>query len=179
MTRRIIHTVWAPLVAVSACVCVGCATVGETPISQRLHTPSISAAHESQILAVNDNEAETCERIGTEVIGAAAEVLFAPGSAGLTAEGRDAVAKIAMYMRDAPAETGVRVLAYSDSGSGVRHVRKKDLVRLSQKRADAVRGALIESGVTAGRITAKGRGPDNPKATRAASRRVEIVVLRP
>jgi outer membrane protein OmpA-like peptidoglycan-associated protein len=56
---------------------------------------------------------------------------------------------------------------------------------LSQRRADAVRTALLERGVSAGRITTKGYGESYPvagnktAAGRQQNRRVEIVVLNP
>ena len=55
-------------------------------------------------------------------------------------------------------------------------------VNLSQKRANSVRNHLIDSGVAANRLTAKGYGPDKPVASndtqagRADNRRVELVV---
>ena len=55
-------------------------------------------------------------------------------------------------------------------------------VNLSQKRADSVRRYLINNGVSADRLTAKGYGPDKPvasndtKAGRADNRRVELVL---
>ena len=53
---------------------------------------------------------------------------------------------------------------------------------LSQQRADAVRTWLIEHGVDAGRLEARGYGPDNPlvpnitPANRARNRRVQFVI---
>ena len=58
----------------------------------------------------------------------------------------------------------------------------KGNVNLSQKRANSVRNHLIDNGVAANRLTAKGYGPDKPVASndtqagRADNRRVELVV---
>ncbi len=58
-------------------------------------------------------------------------------------------------------------------------------LRLSQERAEAVRGFLVASGVDAGRVTAVGYGEGRPVASnetdtgRALNRRVEFTVLNP
>jgi len=41
--------------------------------------------------------------------------------------------------------------------------KKSSNVKLSQKRADAVKGWLVGKGIDAKRITAKGYGPDQPR----------------
>ncbi len=57
-------------------------------------------------------------------------------------------------------------------------------VKLSQSRADTVRQYLIDQGVSANRLTAKGYGPDKPVSNnstasgRSQNRRVELVPLR-
>ena len=56
------------------------------------------------------------------------------------------------------------------------------LQKLSQRRADALRGYLVKKGVAAGRLTARGRGADVPIQNnssdegRRANRRVEMIV---
>lgn len=57
--------------------------------------------------------------------------------------------------------------------------------RLSRQRAEAVRRALIDRGIAAGRLEATGHGPSRPiadnetEAGRAQNRRIEIKVIRP
>lgn len=57
--------------------------------------------------------------------------------------------------------------------------------RLSRQRAEAVRRALIDRGIAAGRLEAAGHGPSRPiadnatEAGRAQNRRIEIKVIRP
>jgi OOP family OmpA-OmpF porin len=56
-------------------------------------------------------------------------------------------------------------------------------LKLSQKRAEAVKGYLLEQGVDAARVQAKGYGKENPVATndtdegRERNRRVELHIL--
>jgi OOP family OmpA-OmpF porin len=59
-------------------------------------------------------------------------------------------------------------------------------LQLSQERAEAVRGWLLQnSGLTPARVTALGYGADRPVATndseegRALNRRIEIILARP
>jgi len=69
----------------------------------------------------------------------------------------------------------VEVAGYTDNSGARAHN-----VRLSQARAEAVRTYLIQKGVPADRLMAKGYGPDNPVASnatsagRAQNRRVEL-----
>lgn len=89
------------------------------------------------------------------------------------------IQNLAAFMRKHP-NTKVEVAGYTDNqGSPTRNEK------LSQKRADSVKTALIKAGVDPDRITAKGYGPSNPVASnktaegRKQNRRVmaEISVL--
>jgi outer membrane protein OmpA-like peptidoglycan-associated protein len=57
-------------------------------------------------------------------------------------------------------------------------------LRLSQERADAVRTALVNLGVEASRLSARGFGQDKPlvpntsDANRARNRRVQLMILK-
>ncbi len=72
-------------------------------------------------------------------------------------------------------ERRVRLNAYTDSSGSDAYNQA-----LSQRRADSVRAYLVEHGVAAGRIEARGLGESNPVASnetpegRAENRRVEI-----
>lgn len=101
---------------------------------------------------------------------------FASGQATLTAGAARQVRAIAALLEAMPAAS-VRVEGHTDSQGGDDANR-----RLSQRRADAVRDALVKGGVPARVVQAVGRGAaapvaDNASAAgRARNRRVEVVV---
>jgi outer membrane protein OmpA-like peptidoglycan-associated protein len=101
---------------------------------------------------------------------------FAFGESDLTAAGRAKVRDTAATLNKYPARR-VQVNGYTDSfGSDANNQR------LSERRANAVREALIEDGVSPSRITTRGDGSSNPVASnataegRAHNRRVEIIL---
>jgi outer membrane protein OmpA-like peptidoglycan-associated protein len=101
-------------------------------------------------------------------------VTFETAKAVLTPEAKVILDKVAESLVANP-EVRVEVAGYTDS-RGARAYN----VRLSQDRAASVRAYLVEKGVAADRMTAKGYGPDSPvdsnatDAGRARNRRVEL-----
>lgn len=101
---------------------------------------------------------------------------FASGSASLRPEARAGLGRVVEFVRAAGAAT-VRIEGHTDDRGGDNLNQS-----LSQKRAEAVRAALIEEGVDGARLIAVGLGKDRPVADnasaegRASNRRVEIVV---
>ena len=86
------------------------------------------------------------------------------------------IKNVAQFMQQYPA-TSTTVNGYTDSvGTDAYNLK------LSQRRADSVRQALVQQGVSAGRVDAVGHGKADPVATnatdegRALNRRVEAVV---
>ncbi len=105
------------------------------------------------------------------------DVLFAPGKSDLSPEARAKVAEVA----DALARVGrgifISIVGHTDTVGSTRFN-----MDLSQRRADAVRDALVERGVSPNRVTAAGVGPGQPVSDnqtpegRAENRRVELIV---
>jgi len=103
--------------------------------------------------------------------------VFAPGQAALRAEARANLARVVAFVQGNPAAL-VRIEGHTDD-------RGSDNLNqvLSQKRAEAVRNALIEEGVDGSRLQAVGMGENQPVAGnateqgRARNRRVEVVLL--
>lgn len=105
------------------------------------------------------------------------EVLFATDSATLRPGARDKLQPLADYLRD---NEGVRVSidGYTDSRGSDAHNQD-----LSQRRADAVRAAFDDMGVTRARFTVTGHGeadavaPNDTPANMQKNRRVEVTLL--
>lgn len=101
---------------------------------------------------------------------------FGSGQARLTAAAAARVHALGVYLK-AMAAGNVQVLGHTDSQG-----ETAANLALSQQRADAVRTALLDAGMTRGQVAAQGRGEAEPiadnatAAGRASNRRVEIVV---
>ena len=102
---------------------------------------------------------------------------FASGGAALLPEARANLQRVVDFVQKDPSRS-VLIEGHTD-GSGSANANQV----LSQRRADAVKNALVEEGVDASRLSAAGVGEDRPVADnssdegRAKNRRVEIIVL--
>jgi outer membrane protein OmpA-like peptidoglycan-associated protein len=104
------------------------------------------------------------------------DVLFNVDQAQLTAGGMQTLQKLADVMREHP-DRNVMVEGFTDSTGTEEHN-----LQLSQRRAEAVRSALMNMGIEGTRISTRGYGEAYPVASNANSadrqlnRRVEIVL---
>lgn len=104
------------------------------------------------------------------------DTAFAPGQANLRPAAKSSLGKLVAFVNRDPSKP-IRIEGHTDS-SGNTHANRV----LSQRRADAVRDALIASGVPARRITAVGLGQSQPVADnaseegRARNRRVDVIL---
>lgn len=102
---------------------------------------------------------------------------FASGQSRLRPEARENLHRVVEFVNRFP-DKSVLIEGHTDSQGSVNLNQV-----LSQKRAEAVRDALLQEGVDTARLTAVGLGKDRPVADnssregRARNRRVEIVVL--
>lgn len=107
----------------------------------------------------------------------AEKIYFQTGSADIRMESFDLLQEIARTIREHPEVTRLRIEGHTDS-RGSAEVN----LRLSQERAEAVRFFLIDHGVAAERLTARGWGEEQPVDTRETeaaydrNRRVEFVI---
>lgn len=121
-----------------------------------------------EVAAVNEELKEAM--VGTQ--------LFKAGSFTLAETSLPTLDRVAKLVQDGPSSQRVRVEGFTDS-SGPRALN----VSLSLRRADVVKKALIERGVSAERIETIGVGPDRPIASndtregREANRRFEITLV--
>lgn len=106
----------------------------------------------------------------------ASDVLFDLGHSNLKPSGQRAIATVARFMRE-HGERKILVEGFTDN-TGSESFNQ----RLSERRAQAVRDALVKQGIGAERIEARGLGEQNPVASndhpngRSLNRRVEIVI---
>ncbi len=105
-----------------------------------------------------------------------ADVLFDTDDANLTSDGKIRVTKLADVLKE-HARLKVMIEGYTDSTGNERRNKK-----LSERRANAVRIALIDQGVTSDRVSSRGFGQAFPVAgnataeSRQFNRRVEIII---
>lgn len=105
------------------------------------------------------------------------DVQFAPAQEKLTGQALRRLAPLVTLLKEQPARP-IRIEGYADSRG-----EKVYNLDLSQRRADIVRDFLIANGIRAERITARGKGEANAKASnitaggRKENRRVEIIVV--
>ncbi len=105
------------------------------------------------------------------------DVLFETGKSNLLPAAQKNIGKVANFLNNSP-KRNVLIHGHTDS-KGTDEYN----LRLSQKRADAVRFALIQRNVASGRIHSQGFGESQPVSSnssasgRQQNRRVEITIL--
>jgi len=122
-----------------------------------------------------DFKAQDTERGLVLILG---DVQFAPNHEKLTAEAMQKLYPLVTMLKEQP-KRSIRIEGHTDSSG-----EKSYNLDLAQRRADAVRDFLIENGIRAERITARGEGEEKAVASndtaegRRENRRVEIIVPR-
>lgn len=109
------------------------------------------------------------------VIEVAGDVLFASGQVTLNASGKKELDKVASTIKNKYSGHDIRVEGYTDTDP-IKKSKYPSNEALSMARAEAVERYLVSKGVN-NSISAVGKGAAKPKSTKAASRRVEIVIL--
>ncbi len=105
------------------------------------------------------------------------DVLFSIGSATIKGGAQDEMDRVSKVLNKFP-ETSVQIAGYTDS-TGTAEINQ----RLSEKRAHAVKTALVARNVNSGRLAAVGYGENKPiadnstEAGRMMNRRVTITIV--
>lgn len=130
---------------------------------------------ELQGLNLSNGDAETCERAFDRLMERNV-INFAPGSSAIDPSSRqvlDSLASVALRCD----RFSIEVAGHTDN-TGARDLN----MSLSQTRSDAVANYLAGQGVARSRLTARGYGPDRPRASnatpagQASNRRIEFYV---
>jgi len=117
-------------------------------------------------------------KAGTVTVTLPGNVLFDAGKADLKTSSQSTLKKIATAINKSYPGKRVYVDGHTDSDP-ISHTKEKwdDNLDLSAARAMAVERYLVKCGIPANRVVSRAYGANNPKATKEASRRVEIVVV--
>lgn len=110
------------------------------------------------------------------VISISGDVLFESGQVALKATAKTKLDQVARDLNSKYSSRRIRVVGHTDSDP-IRKSKWKSNDELSFARAQAVADYLASRNVSRGRLSVVGKGASEPKATKAASRRVEIVAV--
>ena len=117
------------------------------------------------------------ERRGNLVtVRVASDILFSSGKVALKNSSKTTLNDVAGVLQSKYGSKTIRVEGYTDTDP-IRKSGWKDNLELSLQRAAAVHRYLQTRGIDAGRMYAAGYGEEKPLGSKAASRRVEIVVV--
>lgn len=111
---------------------------------------------------------QTTERM----IEISSDVLFGSGSATLKPDARKELDK---YMSRFKSASTIRIEGHTDSDP-IKKSKWGSNQALSKARADAVKTYIVSRGVSSSKIDTVGKGASEPKGSKAASRRVDIVL---
>ena len=113
---------------------------------------------------------------GTITVRVPGDILFASGKVDLKGSAKSTLNQIAGVIKSQYPDNTIRVEGYTDTDP-IRKSKWKDNLELSMERAAAVYRQLQAQGIDPEHLYAAGFGESHPQATKAKSRRVEIVVV--
>jgi OOP family OmpA-OmpF porin len=141
---------------------------------EKLQKDQAMKAKEQLEKELEELRAQKTERGSVLTLG---DILFETDKAELLPGAMRTIDKLAEFLRNHP-ERNIIIEGHTDNtGSATYNLG------LSQRRADGVRGVLLERGINSERIVTKGYGQEFPVATNSTSagrqqnRRVEIIIL--
>jgi outer membrane protein OmpA-like peptidoglycan-associated protein len=146
--------------------------------AEELAAASANAEHAQQIIAKQEKQLKELNAKQTKrgMVITIGDVLFSSGKAQLKSGGMHNVQKLAAFLDQYP-KYRVLVEGYTDN-TGTDAFNQT----LSEQRADSVKNALLEKGISSDRIITRGYGKEfpvarnNKSANRQLNRRIEIVI---
>ncbi len=102
-------------------------------------------------------------------------VLFDSGQATLKSTAKKELDRVVAELKRTYRNANIRVEGHTDSDP-IKRSNWRSNEELSQARADAVMRYLSSKGIGSDRMTSMGFGSSKPKSSKAASRRVEVIV---
>jgi outer membrane protein OmpA-like peptidoglycan-associated protein len=143
-------------------------------LKTQLQRPAPGAAADPSLMGI---EVTRDERAGTMTVTLPNDILFSPGQADLKETAKTTLDKVIDAVNKEYAGKHIMVDGYTDSDPITKTKAKwVDNLELSAARARAVTQYLISQGLSPRQVAPRAMGSTNPKGTKAASRRVEIVV---
>ncbi len=106
----------------------------------------------------------------------ASDLLFNSGSASLKKSAMGTLSSVASALNSTYPNQSIVIMGYTDTDK-IKKSNFKSNWHLAFDRAWSVRDYLVSKGVDKGRIAIESWGPTKPLSTKAASRRVDIVVV--
>ncbi|MGY0616170.1 OmpA family protein [Vibrio sp. FJH11] len=135
--------------------------------------PVVEEAAVVEEVAVVEEPVVVTKTFETQTMGTGS---FDVNSATLKAESSAKLDNLVAFLNEYP-QANVEVVGYTDTSGAAAYNQK-----MSEKRAESVANALVEKGIDASRIQARGEGENNPIASndtlegRQQNRRVEVIV---
>ncbi len=156
-----------------------CTTVAAAPAPQPQQTWAQPAGFPpaTNPNAGNDSEFRVNTQTGEAEVSIAGSALFDSGKTTIKDSAKRQLDRIARELNSNYRGAAIRIEGHTDSDP-IRKSKWASNEALSQARADAVKQYLSSKGVSASRMNSIGYGSSRPKSTKAASRRVEIVVTK-
>jgi outer membrane protein OmpA-like peptidoglycan-associated protein len=155
-----------------------CSTVAAAPAPQPQPWPTTTGfPPATNANAGNDSEFTVNRQTGEAEVSIAGSALFDSGKTTIKDSAKRQLDRIARELNNNYRGAAIRIEGHTDSDP-IRKSKWASNEALSQARADAVKQYLSSKGVSASRMNSIGYGSSRPKSTKAASRRVEIVVTK-
>lgn len=155
------------------CTPAGAPVVQAAPVQANWQPPAQGFA-----APVQSGTSEFIEQSNGDLVATlAGNVLFDSGKTTIKDSAKRQLDRIAREIRGQHRGAAIRIEGHTDSDP-IRRSKWASNDALSQARADAVKSYLAKAGVPTSKMESIGYGSSKPKSSKAASRRVEVVITK-